>query len=289
MRIDSHQHFWRYNSSDYVWMDERMDVLRRDFLPSDLAPELKRLGFDGSIAVQARQMERETEWLLALAVENPFIVGVVGWVDFESPRLDESLDIFSAYPKLRGVRELIHDMPDDYVTSGVHRRAIAKLAAYGLTYDLLLRPRHLPSAIELAREFPEQPFVVDHLAKPDIKKHEIEPWRSGIHSLASCDNVCCKLSGLVTEAAWRQWSAEDFRFYLEVAIEAFGADRLMIGSDWPVCTLSSGYTETMNVVIDFANRLAADERDSILGGCAARFYGVGNCWPATAGGTRAYS
>lgn len=283
MRLDGHQHFWRYNRADYVWMDERMDALRHDFMPPDLLPLLQGIGFDGTIAVQARQMICETEWLLELANAHPYVVGVVGWLDFESTKIDEMLDYYSAFPKLRGLRELIHDMPDDrYTTSDVHRRAVARLAVYGLTYDLLIRPQHLPAAVDLAREFSEQPFVVDHLAKPSLDGGAIEPWRNGIRTLANCDNVCCKLSGLVTEAAWGQWTTADFRPYLEVALDAFGADRLMIGSDWPVCTLSSSYSETMNVVISFTNQLTEGERDSILGGCAARFYGVTKCVPTAA-------
>ena len=275
MRIDSHQHFWAYNPTDYVWMSDAMEVLRRDYLPADLLPQLRQCDFEGTIAVQARQMEAETEWLLQLAEQHDLIVGVVGWVDFSSPRLPETLERFAEFPKLKGIRELIHDMPEvDYATSGVHRRAIARLGPLGLTYDLLLKPAHLRPAVDLVREFPEQRFVVDHLAKPDIARGELESWRTDLKALALHENVYCKLSGLVTEAAWGNWHSELFRPYLETALEAFGADRLMIGSDWPVCTLSASYRETMGIVSDFADELSGDERDGILGENAAQFYGV---------------
>jgi L-fuconolactonase len=275
MRIDAHQHFWRYNATDYTWMSDAMDILRRDHLPHDLEPLLKSIDFDGTIAVQARRLERETDWLLELADAHHVIHGVVGWVDFNSPQLDASLERYAAHPKLKGVREIIHDMPDvDYATCAVHTNAIAKLARHGLTYDLLLKPPHISAAIRLVDQFPNQPFVVDHIAKPDIAAGEIEPWRAAFRELARRDNVCCKLSGMVTEAAWGQWTPATFEPYLNETLEAFGPPRLMIGSDWPVCTLSGSYAATMQVVIDFADSLAPTERDAILGAAAARFYGI---------------
>jgi len=275
MRLDSHQHFWRYNPADYVWMTEEMDVLRRDYLPTELEPKLEALRFEGSIAVQARQMVRETEWLLELADRHDFILGVVGWVDFASPRLDEQLERYSDHPKLKGVRELIHDMPDtEYATSDVHVRAIARLARYGLTYDLLLKPPHVRPAMALVRQFPEQPFVVDHIAKPEIGRSKRAPWQSDLEALARHDNVWCKLSGMVTETRWHDWQPEDFHPYLDIVLEAFGPQRLMIGSDWPVCTLAGPYEQVMGIVIAYVERLSAEERDAILGDTCARFYGV---------------
>jgi L-fuconolactonase len=275
MRIDAHQHFWRYNATDYTWMSDAMDILRRDHLPTDLEPLLRATGFDGTIAVQARRTERETDWLLELAGAHSFIRGVVGWVDFTSPQLDASLESYAANPKLRGLREIIHDMPDvDYATSTLHMSAIAKLARHNLAYDLLLKPPHLPAAIRLVDQFPNQPFVVDHIAKPNLAAGEIEPWRTQFRELARRDNVHCKLSGMVTEAAWGQWTPATFEPYLNAALEAFGPSRLMIGSDWPVCTLSGSYAQTMGIVVEFANSLAPSERDAILGHNAARFYNV---------------
>lgn len=275
MRLDSHQHFWIYNNTDYVWMSDDMDGLRRDYLPSELRSHLTEIGFDGSIAVQARQQEQETEWLLELANSHDFIQGVVGWIDFLSPRLEESLERFANNKKLKGVRELIHDMPnDDYAISPIHTRAISQLAQYGLTYDLLLKPKNLPAANQLVRWFPDQPFVVDHVAKPRISGDLTLLWRGGIQSLAECENVYCKLSGMVTEAAWQNWKPSDFRPYLDFVLETFGPQRVMIGSDWPVCTLSGSYQETMNIVIDYVSELTSSESQNVLGRNAAMFYHV---------------
>jgi L-fuconolactonase len=275
MRLDSHQHFWKYNATDYIWMGDKMDVLRRDHLPVELESELNTIGFDGTIAVQARQMVAETEWLLELADRHDFIRGVVGWVDFESDDLEQQLQQYGAHPKLKGVRELIHDMPDvDYATSEVHVRAITKLAGHDLSYDLLLKPPHIRPAIQLVRRFPEQRFVVDHIAKPDIAASVRSPWQTDLEELAWQDNVYCKLSGMVTEARWHDWTPKQFHPYLDVALAAFGPQRLMIGSDWPVCTLCGRYEEVMGIVIEYVERLSADESEAILGATCARFYGV---------------
>jgi len=275
MRLDSHQHFWIYNDDDYVWMNDQMNALRRDYLPDQLWAKLQVIGFDGSIAVQARQSVAETAWLLELADRYPFIRGVVGWVDFESEALDRQLQQYGAHPLLKGVRELIHDMPDvNYASNDVHVRAMEKLARFNLTYDLLLKPPHIRPATELVRRFPDQPFVVDHIAKPDIAAGKRSPWQQDIESLARFDNVCCKLSGMVTEARWQRWQPDDFHPYLDIMLEAFGPRRLMIGSDWPVCTLSGPYEEVMRIVIDYIDSMAGDERAAILGGTCARFYGV---------------
>jgi len=275
MRIDSHQHFWKYNSHDYVWMTELMDVLRRDYLPDELQRLIQQLGFDGTITVQARQMTSETDWLLELARRHSMIYGVVGWVDFESPLLDEHLERYASNSKFKGVRELIHDMPDvNYSTSTAHVRGISKLARFALTYDLLLKPQHIRSAIELVRQFPDQSFVVDHIAKPEIAARIRSPWQEDIKTLARFGNVCCKLSGMVTEATWNAWLPSDFYPYLDTVLEAFGPNRLMIGSDWPVCALSGDYEDVMGIVIEYAEKLSPEEQLEILGGTCARFYSV---------------
>jgi L-fuconolactonase len=275
MRLDSHQHFWQYNHADYVWMLDTMVALRRDYLPATLEPRLRAIGFDGTIAVQARQMLAESDWLLDLADGYPFIRGVVGWVDFASAQLEAELERLADRPKLRGVRELIHDMPDvDYATSDVHVRGIAKLARFGLTYDLLLKPAHIRPAIGLVRRFPDQPFVVDHLAKPDIANRVRSPWREDIQQLANHQNVFCKLSGMVTEAHWGRWRPADFRPYLDIVLEAFGPYRVMIGSDWPVCTLSGDYEDVMQIVVDYVAQLTPSERENILGNNCAGFYSI---------------
>jgi len=273
MNIDSHQHFWKYDRAQHVWMTDAMDVLRRDYLPGDLEPLLQAAGFEGTVAVQARQMVEETEWLLGLAKQYDFIKGVVGWVDLRSPKLREQLEKVTADPKLVGVRHVVHDEPDDdFMLRPAFREGIAQLAEFNLTYDLLLFPRHLPVAVKLVREFPERPFVVDHLAKPAIRDVGVSPWQEDLRRLAEFPNVCCKLSGLVTEAKWKQWQAGDFHRYLDIVIAAFGTERVMIGSDWPVCTLSGDYASTMRIVTDYAQQFSAPVRNAILGGNCARFY-----------------
>ncbi len=273
MRLDAHQHFWKYHPAHQVWMTEQMAVLRRDYLPGELKPLLRAIGFDGTIAVQARQMIEETEWLLELSDQYDFIQGVVGWVDLRSPRLREQLRKYASHPKLVGVRHVVHDEPDDhFMLSSEFRRGLAQLREFNLTYDLLLFPRHLPVALKLVAEFPSQPFVLDHIAKPAIREGQVSPWREDLKRLAEFPNVHCKLSGMVTEARWKQWQPEDFRPHLDVVIASFGADRVMIGSDWPVCTLAGDYSSTMGIAIDYVRQFSAKVQEDILGGNCARFY-----------------
>ena len=228
-------------------------------------PLLAKIHFDGTIAVQARQMVEETEWLLQLADWHDFIKGVVGWVDLRSPAIATQLERFSKHPKLVGVRHVVHDEPDDqFMLFPDFRRGIARLQEFHLTYDLLLFPRHLPVAVKLVGEFPDQPFVLDHIAKPAIREGQISPWKEHLQALAEFPNVFCKLSGMVTEAKWQQWRPEDFQCYLDIVVEAFGVERVMIGSDWPVCTLSGDYESTMRIVMDYTRQFPADDarRDS---------------------------
>jgi L-fuconolactonase len=275
MRIDAHQHFWHYDPVHHVWMTDAMDVLRRDYLPEALAPLLRDAGFDGTIAVQARQMVEETEWLLGLADRHPTIEGVVGWVDLRSPGLPGELERFAPHPRLVGVRHVVHDEPDDrFMLLPEFRRGIGRLREFDLAYDLLLFPRHLPVAVALVDEFPDQPFVLDHIAKPAIRDGLFSPWREDLKRLAERPNVSCKLSGMVTEARWNAWRPEDLRPYLDVVLEAFGPERLMIGSDWPVCTLSGDYRSTMGVVVDYVGSLSPGERAGILGENCARIYRI---------------
>lgn len=276
-RIDSHQHFWRYDEQAYGWMSDRHGAIRKDFMPDDLQPLLRRNGFDGSIAVQARQTLQETEWLLELADLNPEIKGVVGWVDLRASDVDRQLERYAAHPRFVGVRHVLHDEPDDAFMSGADfRRGIAALERFRLTYDLLLYPKHLKQAAMLAKAFPNQPFVVDHLAKPAIASGGLSPWREQLAELAAYPNVYCKASGMVTEAEWGQWEEADFAPYLDVVFSCFGTDRVMIGSDWPVCTLSGTYDRTMNIVASYAERFSPEDQALILGGNCARFYGIGN-------------
>ena len=273
MRIDAHQHFWRYSAEEYDWIDDSMASLRRDFLPLDLKPELDAAGFDACIAVQARQTLEETRWLLALADENPFIAGVIGWVDLRAESVREQLAELSENPRLVGVRHVVQAEPDDrFLLRPDFLRGIAALQEFDLTYDILIYPRHLPVAVEFVSRFPQQHFVLDHLAKPFIKAQTIEPWASNIRELARFPNVFCKVSGMVTEADWTSWKPEHFQPYLETALQAFGPDRLMIGSDWPVCRVAGSYSKVMSLVIEFLDQHAPDAREKLLGGNAQRAY-----------------
>jgi L-fucono-1,5-lactonase len=281
MQIDAHQHFWHYNPAEHGWMTDRMTPLKQAFLPEDLAPLLANIGFDGCVAVQARQSLEETHWLLELAGRSPIIQAVVGWVDLRSEQLYAQLTSLRGERKLAGVRHVLQDEPDDhFMLRPEFRRGIAQLQNFGLTYDLLLYPRHLRAAAQLVAEFPRQPFVLDHLAKPNIAGQVFSPWREDLLELAKYPNVHCKLSGLVTEALWHQWQPADFHQYLEIALDAFGWKRLMIGSDWPVCTLSGGYEAVMHIAMDFVQQLTSEAQEAILGANCARFYGI----PAVASG-----
>ena len=272
-RIDSHQHFWRYNSQDYPWIDATRESLKVDYMPPDLLPLMQATGIDGTVAVQARQNLRETEFLLELADEYDFIRGVVGWVDMRADDVEAQLERFAAHPRLVGVRHIVHDEADDrFMLGGNFLRGLAKLKTCNLTYDLLLFPRHLPVAIEVVRRFPEQPFVLDHIAKPFIKDGLLEPWERDIRQLAAFDNVFCKVSGMVTEAAWGGWTQDDFRPYLDVVFDCFGIDRLMFGSDWPVCTLAGSYRQVVGIVETYIAALSPDEQTRVMGGAATEFY-----------------
>jgi L-fuconolactonase len=271
-RIDAHQHFWIYDPAEYPWIQEDWPI-RRSFLPEDLKPLLRASGFDGCIAVQARQSLKETEWLLALAAENPFIAGVVGWVNLRSPEVESQLSRFAAHPKFVGVRHVVQDEPDDAFMLGADfLRGISTLPQFNLAYDLLIFPRQLPAAIELVCRFPDLRFVLDHIAKPDIKAGQIEPWAIQVRELAKSPNVYCKISGLVTEAKWRRWHPSDFRAYLDIVWAAFGPGRLMLGSDWPVCLLSADYAQVMGMAFDFLKQFPVEDQEKIIGANAISFY-----------------
>jgi L-fuconolactonase len=273
MRIDAHQHFWKYTPAEYGWINNEMSILKRDFLPGDLEPQISAQGFSGSIAVQARQNIEETRWLLNLAAQNEFVKGVVGWVDLCSPDLSKQLEEFTAHPKFVGVRHVLQDEPDrEFMLRREFRRGISILAEQSLAYDLLLHPRHLLTAVTLVEEFPQQRFVLDHIAKPPIANGVIAPWDRDLRVLAKFENVCCKLSGMVTEARWHKWKLNDFWPYLDTVFDAFGPARLMIGSDWPVCTLAATYGETLGIVSDYINRLTSSEHEAIFGKNCASFY-----------------
>jgi len=275
MNIDAHQHFWSYSAADYPWIGTGMERLARDYLPADLSSVAAPAGIVGSVAVQARQTPEESRWLLELADTSPIIRGVVGWVDLRSEQVAGELGRYSAHEKFVGVRHVVQDEPDPrFVLGAAFIRGLGHLQQFGLTYDLLLYPPQLPAAVELVARLPEQPFVLDHLAKPRIKTGEIDPWRHDIEALARHDNVCCKVSGLVTEAAWGGWKPADFTPYLDVVLAAFGPERLMFGSDWPVCLLSGAYADVVGLAKEFFSRLSAAEQALVWGGTATRFYGL---------------
>jgi L-fuconolactonase len=273
MRIDAHQHFWRYTAAEYGWIDDAMAALRRDFLPADAPQEMDRASIDACIAVQARQTLEETRWLLELADANSFIAGVIGWVDLQADAAPEQLERFVDHPKFVGVRHIVQAEADDrFMLRPAFCRGISLLEARDLTYDILIYPRHLPAAVELVSRFTRQRFVLDHLAKPDIRSGDIRAWEEGICALARCPNVFCKVSGLVTEADWTRWTVDDIRPYLDVAFDCFGAHRLLAGSDWPVCTVAADYARTISLIDDYMSDKPVADRDAVMGGNAARVW-----------------
>jgi L-fuconolactonase len=274
-RIDSHQHFWRYRPETHGWIDERMQVLKRDFLPADLEPLLRAEAFSGCVAVQASQSLDETRFLLELAESHAFVQAVVGWVDLRAADLSRQLESFAGRKRLRGVRHIAQDEADDaWLARQDVIRGVETLGRFGLVYEILVYPRQLESAIALARALPDQAFVLDHLAKPEIARGRLDPWRADLRRLAELPNVACKLSGLVTEARWYRWTPADFRPYLDVALEQFGPGRLMFGSDWPVCLLAGSYADVVGLARGAIAALSRDEQDAVLGGNAARVYGI---------------
>ncbi len=279
MHIDSHQHLWRYTQAEYPWIGAGMERIARDFLPGDLAGVAQSQGIGGSVAVQARQSLAESRWLLELADADPFVRGVVGWVDLQSPDVVWQLEPLAAHPRFVGVRHVVQDEPDPrFLLGEAFVRGLEQLRRFDLTYDLLLYPEQLPAAVELVGLLPEQPFVLDHLAKPRIAAggawDGFAGWRRNIESLAAHGNVTCKVSGMVTEAAWRGWKPADFVPCLDVVLAAFGPERLMFGSDWPVCLVAAEYADVVGIVRDYFSQAAAGEQAQIFGDTATRFYGL---------------
>jgi len=273
MKIDSHQHFWRYDPERYAWITDEMYKIRRDCMPEDLFPWLEATGFDGCIAVQADQSDAETRFLLELAGRYDFIQGVVGWVDLISEEVEVHLENLSNHPKLKGIRHIVQGEPDDYfLLRDDFVKGIAHLKVFDLAYDILIYPRQLPAAIAFVRKFPDQVFVLDHIAKPFIQSGVIKPWATHIRELAVAPKVYCKLSGMVTEADWKNWTAKDMYPYLDIVVDAFGTERLMIGSDWPVCLVASDYENTINLVKEYISQFSEQEQIGILGQNAVHCY-----------------
>ena len=271
--IDSHHHFWHYNVEDYGWIKDSMSVIRRDFLPVDLAQTIRGAGVDGVVSVQARQSLEETRWLLELAGENSFVRGVVGWAPLISPDIGKILDELAANRKLRSLRHVLQSEPDEfYMLREDFDHGLAALRGHDLAYDILIFERHLPQTIQFVDRHPQQVFVLDHLAKPRIKERQLQPWRKHIMELAERSNVYCKISGMVTEADFANWTEADLRPYFETVLEAFGPNRLMFGSDWPVCLVACDYARWVSLVKSWIKQLSAAEQARVMGGTAVEAY-----------------
>jgi len=271
--VDSHQHFWQVGRFDYPWMSPDVEVLYQNYDPPRLEPALQSCQVAQTILVQASNSLAETRWLLNLAGQHPFIAGVVGWVDLTAENIDPQLDEFTADPRFKGVRHLVESEPaDDWLTQPAVVANLRKLAARGIAYDLLVHPRHLKFASRVAESCDSLRLVLDHLAKPPIARGEIEEWATGLKELAAHRNVWCKLSGLVTEADWTNWQTQDLRPYVERALEYFGPERMMFGSDWPVCLLASSYERVLAAAHELVSELSAVERQGVFSGNAINFY-----------------
>jgi len=275
MRVDAHVHFLVYNPREHVWVTDELGALKGTFLPGDLEPLLSGAGFDGCVAVEARQLPYENQWLLDLARSHPSIQGIVGWVDLCAADVTARLEGLQAHPQIKGFRHVVIDEPDEgFLLRDDFQRGIAALGPLGFTYGLLILPRHVPAAVQLVRNFPRQRFVVDHLGLPDIRAGKLAPWEAGLKALAAWPNVFCKVSGLAYRADWRRWRPEDFTPYLDTALELFGPGRLMVGSNWPVCTVAGDYDAVLRIVLDRVRALSTVEQIQILGGTCASFYGL---------------
>jgi len=273
MVIDAHQHLWHYDPQRHGWITDAMSAIRRDFLPAQFESECAANGVDASILVQVDQTEAETRFLLQLAEQYPRIAAVIGWVDLLAPSRAERLQYLSQFPKLRGFRHIAQAEPDDrFLVQPAFLDGVGLLRQFNFIYEILIYPRQLRAAIELASHLPHQPFVLDHLAKPFIKAQSLEPWATHMRILAQNENVQCKLSGMVVEADWHAWKPADFRPYLDVVFDAFGPERLMFGSDWPVCLLAGSYAQVKELVADYVDRNCPQYKGEIFGGNAARFY-----------------
>jgi L-fuconolactonase len=270
--IDTHQHFWKYNSTDFGWVTDNMRILRKDYLPDELEVILKNNQVNGCIAVQADQSETETNYLLELAASNSFISGVVGWIDLRNPYLDGRLQHYKQFTKLKGFRHILQSEEPAFMLQDDFLQGINLLQKYNFTYDILIYPKHLAAALELVKHFPLQSFVIDHMAKPDVNNKEIDEWEKGIRAISNYANVSCKLSGLVTEANWQTWTNQDLVPYINTIVQAFGIDRIMFGSDWPVCLLASVYDRWLSVVKDFFSEYPIEDQEKIFSQNAINFY-----------------
>ncbi|APA63198.1 amidohydrolase family protein [Maribacter sp. 1_2014MBL_MicDiv] len=275
MTIDAHQHFWRYEPQKHAWIDDDMAVIRRDFMPRDLITELKVNEIDGCVAVQADQTIEETNFLIDLASENDFIKGVVGWVDFRASTIEKDLEKFCNNTIVKGFRHVVQGEPDpNFLLRKPFLNGIKQLEQYGYTYDILIFPHQLGATLEFVKQFPNQKFVIDHIAKPYIKDGFYDGWASLMKEIASHENVYCKLSGMITEADYNNWKPVDIKKYLDLVLASFGADRCLFGSDWPVCLVAGSYAQVKELITKYITDFSTDEKAKIMGNNAVEFYNL---------------
>ncbi|PZR24815.1 MAG: amidohydrolase [Citrobacter freundii] len=275
LKIDAHNHFWKFDPVRDSWINDEMKIIQRDFLPEDFYPVLKAHGFDGCVVVQSDQSELENEFQLNNAVANPFIKAVVGWIDLRDNAIEKRLEYYQSFSLLKGFRHVLQGEQDrSLMLRPAFKNGISLLRKYGFTYDILIFPDQLKYAQELAAAFPYQKFVIDHIAKPLIKTKEDGSWHEDIRTIAKQENVYCKISGMVTEADWNNWKKEDFHPYIDTVVEAFGTKRIMYGSDWPVCKVAASYTDMLDIVKDYFSKFSSDEQADFFGGNACTFYNI---------------
>ena len=274
MKIDAHQHFWSFNPVRDSWIDGSMEILQKDFLPKHLKPILENNGIDGCIAVEANPSEAETQFLLQLADENNLIKGVVGWVDLCADNVEERLKYFAENKNFKGVRALLQVENEDFVLGEAFQNGISKLNQFNLTFDVLIFPKHLENVVKLVQAFPKQQFVIDHMAKPQISKGLDENWVKYINQLGACENVTCKISGMVTETENFNFQPEEFTPFLDVMVNAFGTERLLFGSDWPVCLLAAEYKSVLQIIENYFIDFSEEEQRQVMGGNAVKIYNL---------------
>ncbi len=275
MRIDTHQHFWKFDPIRDRWITEEMQVIKRDFSPLDIQFVLERNGFGGSVAVQADQSKEETAYLVQLANDYPFIKGVVGWIDLQAADIRQQLDGYQSDTVIKGFRHIVEGEADpDFLIRPAVLNGLKALADYGYTYDLLIRPRHYAATLDCVQQNPNLQFVLDHIAKPPIKSKAFDEWATFIDALSAFPNVVCKVSGLATEADWEGWKLDDFKQYLEHIFARFGKERIMYGSDWPVCLLAASYEESIAIVEDKLGQFTAAEKNAFWAENAIRVYNL---------------
>lgn len=275
MRIDAHQHFWIYNEDRDSWITDEMSAIQRNFLPEDLKPLLAENRIDGTVIVQSDQSKEENIFQLANALKHDFIKGVVGWIDLEADDLSDQLDYYQEFRKLKGFRHVLQgETQRDFMLRPKFKQGIGKLKEYGYTYDILIYTDQLAHTLEFVKAFPEQPFIIDHLAKPNIRDKDIDEWKKAMNKIASFDNVFCKISGMITEAHWKKWRYDDFVPYLDAVVDSFGASRLVFGSDWPVCLVAASYEQVLGLVERYFSTFSKDEQNLIFGKNAVSFYNL---------------